>query len=124
MANSVDSDMLLGPRVCFYTISSVMLGNYLQQTTSADDISRCIFFLGALRVNPSCTNGFSHADWCIELGMVHCIFGEVILVVISKIYEPRHEISKNVVCETSTASDQPAHTRSLVRAFDSRLNIQ
>ena len=31
--------------------SSVMLGNYLQQTTSADDILRCIFFLGALKVN-------------------------------------------------------------------------
>ena len=30
--------------------SSVMLGNYLQQTTSTDDIFRCIFFLGALRV--------------------------------------------------------------------------
>ena len=30
---------------------SVMLGNYLQQTTSADKIFRCIFFLGALRVN-------------------------------------------------------------------------
>ena len=31
--------------------SSVMLGNYLQQTTPADDIFRCIFFLGALKVN-------------------------------------------------------------------------
>ena len=30
--------------------SSVMLGNYLQQTTSADAIFRCICFLGALRV--------------------------------------------------------------------------
>ena len=30
--------------------SSVMLGNHLQQTTSAEDILRCIFFLGALRV--------------------------------------------------------------------------
>ena len=30
---------------------SVMLGNYLQQMTSADDIFRCIFFLGPLRVN-------------------------------------------------------------------------
>ena len=29
--------------------SSVMLGNYLRQTTSADDIFRCIFFLGALK---------------------------------------------------------------------------
>ena len=32
---------------------SVMLGNYLQQTTSADTIFRCIFLLGDLRVNPS-----------------------------------------------------------------------
>ena len=31
--------------------SSVMLGKYLQQTTSADDIFRCIFFLGVLRVS-------------------------------------------------------------------------
>ena len=30
---------------------SVMQGNYLQQMTSADDISRCIFFLDALRAN-------------------------------------------------------------------------
>ena len=28
---------------------SVMLGNYFQQTTSADDIFRSIFFLGALK---------------------------------------------------------------------------
>ena len=31
-------------------ISLVMLGSYLQQMTSADDIFRCIFFPGALRV--------------------------------------------------------------------------
>ena len=57
MANSVDPDQT-APKgaVCsgstlFASIlnSSVMLGNYLQQTTSADDIFRCIFF-GALRV--------------------------------------------------------------------------
>ena len=29
---------------------SVMFGNYLQQTTSAGDIFKCILFLGALRV--------------------------------------------------------------------------
>ena len=29
----------------------------------------------------------------------------------------------NVVCATSRASDQPAHMRSLIRAFTSRLNI-
>ena len=33
------------------------------------------------------------------------------------------EMSNNVVCTTSKASDQPAHTRSLSRAFASRLNI-
>ena len=39
------------------------------------------------------------------------------------LYEPWHEISNNVVCATSKASDQPAHTRSLIRAFASRLDI-
>ena len=34
-----------------------------------------------------------------------------------RINEPVHEISNNVVCATSKASDQPAHTRSLIRAF-------
>ena len=34
-----------------------------------------------------------------------------------------NEISNNVVCATSKASDQPAHTRSLIRAFASRLSI-
>ena len=40
-----------------------------------------------------------------------------------EIFEPVHEISNNVVCATSKASDQPAHMRSLVRAFASRLSI-
>ena len=57
MANSVDPDQTapLGA-VCsgsslFASIlnSLVKFGNYLEQTTSADDIFRCIF-LGALRV--------------------------------------------------------------------------
>ena len=52
MANSVDPDQIapIGA-VCFGSILftsilnlSVMLGNYLQQTTSADDIFKCIFF--------------------------------------------------------------------------------
>ena len=38
-------------------------------------------------------------------------------------FEPVHEISNNVVCATSKASDQPAHTRSLIRALASRLSI-
>ena len=53
MANTVDPDQT-APKgaVCsgstlFASIlnSPVLLGNYLQQTTSADDIFRCIFFL-------------------------------------------------------------------------------
>ena len=53
MANSVDPDQTapIGA-VCpgstlFASILnlSVMLGNYLQQTTSEDDIFKCIFFL-------------------------------------------------------------------------------
>ena len=56
MANSVDPEQTasLGA-VCsgstlFASIlnSSLMLSNYLQQTTSADDIFRCIFFLALL----------------------------------------------------------------------------
>ena len=39
------------------------------------------------------------------------------------IIEPVHEISNNLVCSTSKASDQPAHMRSLIRAFASCLSI-
>ena len=38
-------------------------------------------------------------------------------------YEPKHEIPNYVVCATSKASDQHAHTRSLIRAFTSSLSI-
>ena len=38
-------------------------------------------------------------------------------------FEPQHEISNNAVCATSKCSDQPAHTRSLTRAFACRLII-
>ena len=41
----------------------------------------------------------------------------------AKINEPVHEISNNVVCATSKVTDQPAHTRSLIRAFACRLSI-
>ena len=53
MANSVDPDKtapigaVCSESMLFASIrsSSVMLGNYLQQRTSADDIFRCIFVL-------------------------------------------------------------------------------
>ena len=53
MANGMDPDQtapigaVSSGSMLFASIldSSVMLGNYLQQTTSADEICRCIFFL-------------------------------------------------------------------------------
>ena len=46
MANSVDPDQTARSTLSASILkSSEMLGNYLQQTTSADDIFRCIFFL-------------------------------------------------------------------------------
>ena len=58
MANSVNPDQtapigaVCSGSMLFASILnlSVMLGNYLQQTTSADDIFRCIFFLALFRV--------------------------------------------------------------------------
>ena len=39
------------------------------------------------------------------------------------IIEPHHEITDTVILTTNKGSDQPAHTRSLIRAFAGRLNI-
>ena len=66
MTNSVDTDQTahIGAVCSGSTHSasilnlSVMLGNYLQQTTSADDVFKCIF-LGALRVKY-----VSHLSFC------------------------------------------------------------
>ena len=59
MANSVDPDQTapIGAFCSGLTLFasilnlSVIIGNFLQQTTSADDIFECIFFL-VLRVKP------------------------------------------------------------------------
>ena len=45
MANSVDPNQTAPILFAYMPNSSVMIGNYLQQTTSADNIFRCIFFL-------------------------------------------------------------------------------
>ena len=52
-------------------------------------------------------------------------YAEVVKLTVCELMkiEPVHEISNNEVCATSKASDQPAHTRSLARAFASRLSI-
>ena len=48
------------------------------------------------------------------------VFRSIIVIII---IEPVREISNNMVCATSKASDHPAHTRSLIRAFASRFSI-
>ena len=77
MANSVDPDQtapigaVCSRSMLFASILnlSVMLGNYLQQKTSADNIFRCIFFLGALRVKMKWLN-----KMCISLCGMNILF--------------------------------------------------
>ena len=73
MANSTDPNQTasIGAVCAWSTLFAsivklyVMLGNYLQQGTSADDIFRCIFFLGSLRVIIKC---------CLsELELTNCL---------------------------------------------------
>ena len=81
MTNSVDQDQAApigtvgsGSKLFASILNlSVMLGNFFQQMTSADDIFRCIFFLGALRVNDvilnqgSPINSIIHGLFCLAL---------------------------------------------------------
>ena len=77
MANSVDPDQtapigaVCSRSMLFASILnlSVMLDNYLRQTTSADNIFRCIFFLGALRVKMKWLN-----KMCISLCGMNILF--------------------------------------------------
>ena len=65
-----------------------------------------------------------------HLGL-HCLLAKVPFLefpVFKELKENRYgtyayEIYNNLVCATSKGSDQPAHTRSLIRAFACRLNI-
>ena len=101
MSNSVDPDQTaqIGA-VCtgstlFASIlnSSVMLGNHLQQTTSADDIFR-FFFLGALTVNnPSKFSRILYEiprskDCCIDFGLI--VLHRTCLILIGILMQETH----------------------------------
>ena len=58
----------------------------------------------------------------MKMMLAKCV-GKNRYAVLVDIIKPQYELSNNVVCATSKASDQPAHTRSLIRAFASRLDI-
>ena len=68
-------------------------------------------------LDKSCVLSFSSTR------LIKAILLDSLLVILIIKYEPVHDISNNVVCATSKASDQPAHMRSLIRAFASRLRI-
>ena len=59
----------------------------------------------------SLTGGCTGSSESTIVKMPHCLKSH------DTAHEPVHEISNNVVCATSKASDQPAHMRSLIRAF-------
>ena len=66
----------------------------------------------------SCFRKFSDHDFGRGLLSSCCIvFGGCSII------ELVHLIFNNMVCATSKASDQPAHTHKLIRAFASRLSI-
>ena len=64
---------------------------------------------------------FKRSRKCVLRFAHYCLICQLKLV--DKIIELQHEISNNVVCATSKASDQPAQSHSLIRAFPSPLNI-
>ena len=63
------------------------------------------------------------ALYILNLIQVAYALDERVTSEMQRLSEPRHEISNNVVCATSKASDQPARMHRLIRAFDSHLNI-
>ena len=71
---------------------------------------------------PSAGLGPEKASLTSEL-IEHSVKIDTHSATIQNSFEPQHEISKNVVCASSKASDQPAQTHRLIRAFASRLNI-
>ena len=74
----------------------------------------------------TCLTLSMYGNFCMLLSFsAHSLYSEKRLggtcdSTVDFIFEPVHEISNNVVCLTSKASDQPTHIR---RAFASRLSI-
>ena len=58
-----------------------------------------------------------------ELWKQQLLFNTWVELFSQQISEPRHEISNNVVSATNKGSNQTVRTRSLIRAYASRLKI-
>ena len=108
--------------LCWYLSSRTLchLGNFLCFFSSTDPFSQNQLFWKILSGIPS----ESQTVWFrIRPGVQNCLQKTTLGGKELIINEPWHEISNNVVCATSKGSDQPAHMRSLIWAFASRLNI-
>ena len=106
--------------------SSLMINQYVVLMFRSSSLSRRI--VCCTTSNADCTS--SVAKNSVDLVCYASAFASVMMRLdmigdrpLVNPYEPVHEISNNEVCATSKASDQPAHTRSLIRAFASRLSI-
>ena len=91
-------------------------------TVSQDILSQILDIIQSedARYKSKCIRMHFRLILILEVNTITCNSDKILA---SKVYEPWHEISNNVVCATSKAPDQPAHTRSLISAFASRLNI-
>ena len=104
MANSVDPDQtapigaVCSGSTLFASIlnSSVMLGNYLQQTTSADDIFRCVFFVALLRLMVFFVYNFFYLIYAIcKQASIFCQWSAVS-------HSVEHQIGKKVASSSLT----------------------
>ena len=118
MSRSLDSDQ--DQRNCWAWSGSKLLTklkceqNYIKQFGSKSNTTKCWPDLDS-----NCLQRLS-ADECDQSVKQ---FGLSRSGATLTLNEPQHNFSYKVVCATSKASDQPVHTRSLIRAFASHLNI-
>ena len=92
----------------------------------------CLAFMNVLLLSRGCQWSVSLSrgvmGWSVEWDCDISLYTQLLVTIHKRyksnlLFEPVHEISNNVVSATNKASDQPAHTRSLIRAFASRLSI-
>ena len=103
----------------YKTFKTISIGkSQITVVLLAKQLSRTWFDANGANLQNDCLKRVQNVDITKYLNSSYMIIWLLMLT-----FEPRHEISNNVVCATSKGSDQPAHPRRLIRAFASRLNI-
>ena len=120
---SIFTVKLIGGRVlnkCSHHLTMKYIAGHFTQIKISDLISD--FSLSILQIVAIlCFHTDINCQCSITKKILHCIVDRITWWELQ--YEPVHEISNNVVCATSRASDQPVHTHSLIRVFASRLSM-